>query len=113
MKMRKVLLLALLAGSVTLAPVTGTPNETTVTCGVTSTTALAAAAATQFILVKSPSGGGTTWFNVAGAAAVTAPPSIDLVGGASILFSPGNGYVPASAINCIGLVAQAVTLVYK
>lgn len=101
------------AGSVTLAPATGTPNETTVTCGTGSTALLAAASATQFVLVKVPATGGTVWINAAGAAAVAAPPSIDLVAGASILWSPGNGFVPSSAMACIAVVAQAVTLLWK
>jgi hypothetical protein len=101
------------ASNVTLVPPTGTPNETTVTCGVTTTTLLAAASATNFILVKVPSGGGTVWVNAAGVAAVAAPPSIDIVGGGTLLWSPVQGFVPSSALNCIAAVAQAVTLVWK
>jgi hypothetical protein len=102
------------AGAVTLVPPTGTPVEVTVTCGVTTTALLAAAAATQFVLIKSPTGAAATvWINAAGVAAVAAPPSIDLVAGASLLWSPGNGFVPSSAINCIASIATAVTLVYK
>ncbi len=101
------------AGGVTLVPTTGTPTEITVTCGVTTTALLAAAAATNFILVKVPSGGGTIWYNAAGVAAVAAPPSIDLTGGQSQVWSAATGYLPSSALNCIAPVAQAVTLVYK
>jgi hypothetical protein len=100
-------------GGVTLVPPTGTPNETTVTCGVASTLLLAAASATNFILVKNPAAGGVVWINAAGVAAVAAPPSLDVVGGASLLWSPVNGFVPSSALNCIAPVAQAVTLLWK
>lgn len=95
------------------AATTGTPTETTVTCGTGSTTLLAASTATQFILVKVPTGGGIVWVNFAGAAAVAAPPSVDIAAGASLSWSPMQGYVPTSQINCLAPVAQAVTLVYK
>lgn len=101
------------AGGVTLVPVTGVPNETTVTCGVATTTLLAASSATSFILVVNPGTGGTVWVNSAGVAAVAAPPSIDLTAGRSLLWSAASGFVPSSALNCIAPVAQAVTLMWK
>jgi hypothetical protein len=100
-------------GSIQLTPPTGTPTQVSVSCGITSTTLLAASAATMFILIKNPSGGGTVWVNTAGVAAVAAPPSIDLVAGASLAWSPVQGFVPSSQINCIAAVATTVTVVYK
>lgn len=92
---------------------TGTPVETTVTCGVGTTALLAASTATTFILIKNPAAGGIVWINFAGVAAVAAPPSVDLAAGQSISWSALAGYVPTSALNCIAPVAQAVSLVYK
>jgi hypothetical protein len=101
------------AANVTLVPPTGTPNQTTVTCGVASTTLLAAAAATSFILIKNPAAGGVVWLNFAGVAAVAAPPSLDMSGGGSVTWSAAQGFLPSSQINCIAPVAQAVELVWK
>ena len=98
---------------VTVLPATGTPNETTVTCGVASAPLLAAASATQFVVIRNATGGGMAWINVAGAAAVAAPPSIDIAGGTQQTWSPLNGFVPTSAINCIAPVAQAITVLWK
>ena len=95
------------------APPTGALVEITVTCGVASTALLTASSATKFIVIRNPTGGGTVWVNVAGAAAVAAPPSIDIVGGSQQTWSPMNGFVPATAINCIAPVAQAVTILYQ
>jgi hypothetical protein len=100
------------AASAQPAP-TGALVESTVTCGVASTALLTAASATKFILIQNPTGGGAVWFNFTGAAAVAAPPSLVLAGGATISWSPMQGFVPASAINCIAPVAQAVTILYQ
>ena len=108
------LLLALLPAAAVAQPApTGALVETTVTCGVASTALLAAASATKFIVVRNPTGGGMVWINVAGAAAVAAPPSIDIAGGTQQTWSPLNGFVPATAIACIAPIAQAVTLLYQ
>ena len=95
------------------APPTGALVEITVTCGVASTALLTASSATKFILIQNPAAGGLVWLNFAGAAAVAAPPSLSLAGGASITWSPMNGFVPASAINCIAPVAQAISVLYQ
>jgi hypothetical protein len=100
-------------GGVILVPPTGTPNETSVPCGVGSTLLLAAGAATQFIFYKVPQGGSTVWFNVAGAPAVAAPPSVDLAGGMWQTWSAAQGFLPSSQINCIAPVAQTVELIWK
>ncbi len=93
---------------------TGTPTESTVTCGAVTTALLAASSATQFILIKVPAAAtATVWVNVAGVAAVAAPPSVDLIAGQSMLWSTGTGFVPSSALNCISTIANAVTLIYK
>ena len=114
--MRKMILAAMLVLPVAAsaqAPPTGALVESTVTCGVASTALLTASSASKFILIQNPAAGGIVWINFAGAAAVAAPPSLSLAGGASITWSPMNGFVPASAINCIAPVAQAVTILYQ
>ena len=95
------------------APPTGALVESTVTCGVASTALLTAQSASKFVLIQNPAAGGLVWINFAGAAAVAAPPSLSLAGGASITWSPMNGFVPASAINCIAPVAQAISILYQ
>ena len=97
--------------SATVTPQTGTPTQTSVSCGVGSTTLLAAAAATQFLLIKVPASATVpVWFNFAGAAAVAAPPSVDLAAGASITWT---AFVPSSQINCLATSATTVTVTYK
>jgi hypothetical protein len=101
-----------IAASAQPAP-TGALVESTVTCGVASTALLTASSATKFILIQNPSGGGIVWINFAAAAAVAAPPSISLSAGQTIVWSPLNGFVPATAINCIAPIAQAVSILYQ
>jgi hypothetical protein len=97
--------------SANIAPATGTPTQTSVSCATGSTTLLAAAAATQFILIKVPAAATVpVWFNFAGAAAVAAPPSVDLAAGASINWT---AFVPTAQINCLATSATTVTIVYK
>ncbi len=97
--------------SATVVPLVGTPTEATVSCGTGSTTFLAAAAASQFILIKVPASATVpVWFNFAGAAAVAAPPSVDLAAGAS---SSWTSFVPTAQINCLATSATSVTVVYK
>ena len=98
--------------SAPLAAPSGTPIETSVSCGTGSTTLLAASTATQFIMVKVPQGGNTVWINFAGSAAVQAAPSVDLTGGASIIWG-ATTYLPTAQINCIASAATSVTLMYK
>jgi hypothetical protein len=100
---------------VVINPVSGTPNQVTVTCGTSATSLLAALTATTFLAVQNPPNvANTVWINYAGASAVTAPPSWAIVTGASQTWSTVNGYVPTSAVSCISTPgAQAVTLSYK
>lgn len=93
----------------------GTPTLTSVACGVTSTTLLAASTATQFLMIRNPTTAlNTVWINVAGAAAVAAPPSIDLAPGSEAdFFAEGAGFLPTAQINCIAGVSNTVTVMYK
>ena len=93
----------------------GTPTETSVTCGTTSTTLLAASTATQFITYQiPPTAANAVWFNVAGAAATTASPSEGYNPGGQKTWSRGqDGYLPTSQINCIATASTVVTLTYK
>lgn len=102
------------ANNVTLVPTAGTPNQATVTCAATTTLLLAAAAATQFFMIQNPSTATTAvWINIAGVAAVAAPPSISLTAGQSMYF-PASGYLPNAQINCITTTGtQAVTIASK
>lgn len=103
--------------SVTVLPgsvSSGTPNQTTVSCGVASTSLLPANAATSFIAVKVPASATVpVWFNWAGVAAVTASPSEDLAVGSKIVWSPVSGFLPTAAINCIATSATSVTVEWK
>lgn len=95
---------------------TGTPNQTSISCGVTNTLLLSASQAAAFIAVKIPAGvsGGPVWFNYAGTNAVAAPPSVDILAGQEIVWSTANGFLPTSAINCIAASSPVtVTLMYK
>lgn len=100
---------------VTSVSSSGTPTQTSVSCGTGSTTLLAAATATQFISVRNPTTSTqTVWLNLAGAAAVAAAPSIDIPpGGERSYFNSENSYLPTSQLNCIAGTASTVTLVYK
>lgn len=100
--------------SVTVVPTAGTPTQAAVTCAATTTTLLAAAAASYFFLVQNPSTATTTiWVNVAGAAAVAAPPSISLTAGQSLYF-PSATYLPNVLISCITTAGtQSVSITSK
>jgi len=90
----------------------GTPTETSVSCGTSSTTLLAANAATKFILIKIPaSAANAVWFSYA-TTAVTAPPSFDMAAGSAISWST-SGFLPTGTITCIGTGAVTVTVVYQ
>lgn len=93
----------------------GTPTQTSVSCGTSSTSLLAASTATKFISIRNPTTATVTvWINIAGAAATSAAPSIDLPpGGEADYFASENSFLPTSAITCIAASAQTVTLVYK
>lgn len=94
---------------------TGTPTQTSISCGTSSTTVLAANAAASFVIIRNPTTATiTVWINVAGAAATAAAPSIDLAPGSEADFSAGNdSFLPTSAINCIATTASTLTVVYK
>lgn len=80
----------------------GTPNQIPITCGTGSTTLLASNAAAAFISVQVPPGaGGPVWFNFAGSAAVTAPPSFQVPVGGQIIWSTASGFLPTSQVNCV------------
>lgn len=95
----------------------GTPTQTSISCGTSSTTLLAASAATWFIAIRNPTTATTTvWINIAGASAVAGAPSIDLPPGGEAEFTLSeNSYLPTSQINCIsgGAGASTLTLFYK
>lgn len=94
----------------------GTPTQTSVSCGATTTTLLAAAAATDFISIRNPTTSTVTiWINIAGASATTAAPSIDLAPGSEAdYFASENSFLPTAQLNCISSgSASSVTLVYK
>lgn len=94
----------------------GTPTETSVSCGATTTTLLAAATATKFISVRNPTiAAFTIWINIVGASATVAVPSIDLAPGSEVdFFASENSFLPTAQLNCISSgTASSVTLVYK
>lgn len=94
----------------------GTPTQTSVSCAATSTTLLAASTATMFLSIRNPtSATQTIWINVAGAAAVAAPPSLDLAPGAEAdFFAEGSSFLPTAQINCISAgTSSSVSVVYK
>lgn len=100
------------AGTVNVAPFTGTPTQAAVSCAATTTTLLAAAAASKFITVQVPTAATAhVWVNVAGAAATAAAPNIDLAPGASVSFI---NFVPTAQLNCISATGTtAVSVVYN
>lgn len=108
------LLSSILSGvTAPLPPPSGTPTQTSVSCGTSSTTLLAASTATTFVTVKVPAGSTVpVWVNWAGSAAVAAAPSLDIPSGGSVSWSAVN-YVPTSQINCLATTATTVTLIYK
>lgn len=93
----------------------GTPNQTSVSCGTSSTTLLAANQAAAFIAVKVPPGGsGSIWTNWAGSAAVASTPSLEVPVGAELIWSTASGFVPTSQANCIAVGSPvSVTLLWK
>lgn len=94
----------------------GTPTQTSVSCAATSTTLLAASTATMFLSIRNPTTSTQTiWINVAGAAAVAAPPSLDLAPGAEAdFFAEGSSFLPTAQINCISAgTSSSVSVVYK
>lgn len=93
----------------------GTPTQTSVSCGTSSTTLLAASSATHFISLRNPTTATVTvWVNIAGASAVTAAPSLDLPPGGELDFTASeNSYLPTSQINCIASSASSLVVVYK
>lgn len=93
---------------------TGTPNQTSVSCGTSSTTLLTSSAATSFISVQLPAASGPVWFNWAGGAATTAAPSQYVPAGGQQVWSTAGGFLPTSAATCIASgSAITVTLLYK
>lgn len=95
-------------------PVSGTPVQTSASCGIISTAALSASLVTTFVMVQNPSSStASVWFDFSGNAAIAAPPSIEVKPGGSIDWSPVNGFVPTSAINCITTITASVAIAYK
>lgn len=93
---------------------TGTPTQTSVTCGTSSTTLLTASSASAFITVKVPAAASVpVWFNWTGSAAVAAPPSQDVPVGGEIVWSTASGFLPTSAVTCLATSATTVSLLYK
>jgi len=105
------LVLLPMAASAQQAP-TGAMVQTTVTCANTSTAVLTAQSVQKFLLIQNP-GASSVWIRFDGAAATTAAPALSLAGGASITWSPNNGFVPGTAINCIvASGTQAISVLY-
>lgn len=93
---------------------TGTPTETTGTCGTSSSTILAASSATSsesFHL--SPTAANPVWLNFTGTAAVQANPSFDLQPGMTITFAVAAGLLPTSAVTCIASASTSVVEIFK
>jgi len=89
-------------------------TQASVSCGTSSTTLLTAGAATSIIRVHVPSAAtASVWVNWAGAAAVTAAPSEDLVAGSTTVWTANGSYVPNTQINCIASSAQTVVVEYR
>lgn len=112
-KLREVtaLLNSILTGVTSPIPApAGTPTETSISCGTSSTTLLAASTATTFILIQSPNG--DVWVDFSGNTAVLLPPSIKVSAGGSFLWSPTT-FLPTTQINCKAASATTVTLMYK
>jgi hypothetical protein len=106
------------SGSVTVASPpagnSGTPTQTTGTCGTTSGTILAAASATTsetFHLASTAAN--PVWLNFAGATATQAAPNFDLQPGGSITFTASGGLLPTSAITCIASASTSVSEIFK
>lgn len=99
----------------TFVGASGTPTQTTITCGTGSTTLLAASAATAFISVQVPPGAASpVWFNFAGTSAVTAPPSLQVPIGGQINWSTATGFLPTSQATCVASGSPViVALSYK
>lgn len=93
----------------------GTPTQTSISCGTSSTTLLAASTATVFVSIRNPTTSTqTVWINITGAAAVAAAPSIDLAPGSEADYFMGeNSFLPTALLTCIASTASTVTLVYK
>jgi hypothetical protein len=92
----------------------GTPTQIAVTCGTSSTLALAAGTVTKFLRVTVPSSAaGDVFFNWAGATATASPPSDPVAKGTTTTWSPALGYLPTSAVNCIAAASTAVTITYN
>ena len=91
----------------------GTPSQTAVSVGVTSTTVLTAAGATSFVkLCLAQSAANGIWVNWAGAAAVAAAPSEYMGPGQCDTWVKSTGYLPTSQINAIASAAVSVTLIH-
>ena len=91
----------------------GTPSQTAVSVGVTSTTVLTAAGATSFVkLCLAQSAANGIWVNWAGAAAVAAAPSEYMAPGQCDPWVKSTGYLPTSQINAIASAAVSVTLIH-
>ena len=100
-------------GTVSLSGNSGTPSQTAVSVGVTSTTVLAAAGATSFLkLCLAQSAANGIWVNWAGAAAVAAAPSEYMAPGQCDTWVKSTGYLPTSQINAIASAAVSVTLIH-
>ena len=91
----------------------GTPSQTAVSVGITSTTVLAAAGATSFVkLCLAQSAANGIWVNWAGAAAVAAAPAEFMSPGQCDTWVKSTGYLPTSQINAIASSAVSVTLIH-
>jgi hypothetical protein len=85
-----------------------------VSCTNTSGTLLAASSATGFILIQNPAtASNPVWVNPSGGTASQGAGSIELVVGASLLWSTQTGFLPTSALNCYAASSTSVTISYK
>ncbi len=92
---------------------TGTPTQTSVSCGTTSGTLLAAGAAGFWIhLENSPANANSVFLNDAGAPAVVGVGGIEIDPGQSKDYF-ASVFLPTAQINCIAAATTQLTVVYK
>ena len=91
----------------------GTPSQTAVSVGITSTQLLAAAEATSFYKIAVPqSAANGIWVRWDGGTATLAPPSEYLGPGEKAVWIKSTGYLPTPQINAIASAAVSVTKIH-
>lgn len=100
------------AGVASPVDTTGPLTQTAITCGTTSTTLLAAGTATSFLKIKVPANAANAvWLGI-GVAATTASPSEDVQPGDAVSWSAATDFLPTSALACVSLAPQTITIEY-